>query len=222
VIDRIKRGILPLAAGVLHALPALAADEGPGATHSAEEVAHEAAHGSPSLFSVEPGLMVWTAVTFLVVLLVLRFTAWGPLMKSLAERQRSIEGAIEEARRTKTEAEALLAKYETMLESARDEARAILDESRKDGLKVQEEIRARAQHEAEEFKARAHREIDLAKEGALKEIWDSAAGLSTELANRILGRTIQASDQDRLVRELIEEMRGELAKGDGRPGTENA
>ncbi len=222
MIDRITRGILPLSAAVLHALPSYAQGHGEEAAHSVEEVVHEAAHETPNLFSVEPGLMVWTTVTFLVVLVVLRLTAWGPLMKSLAERQKSIEGAIEEARRTKTEAEALLAKYETMLESARDEARSILDESRKDGLKVQEEIRVRAQEEADEFKTRARREIDLAKEGALREIWDQAANLSTELAHRILGRSIEGADQDRLVRELIDDMRGELAGGNGGPGSENA
>lgn len=202
---RFGLGIAVAAAIYLAVLPALGADP-----HGATGEAAEAAHASPPLFSVDPGLMIWTIVTFVVVLVVLRMTAWKPLMSALEARQRSIEGAIEEAQRVKGEAEALLAKYETLLASAKDESREILEASRRDGAKVQAEIRERALQEAEEFKDRARREIDLAKDGALKEIWDQAASISTELASRILGRSIEGSDQDRLVRELIGEMRAEI------------
>ena len=212
---RFGHGVVVAATGVLAALPAFAADPHDAAAHAAD-----AAHESPPLFSVDPGLMIWTIVTFLVVLVVLRLTAWKPLMSALEQRQQSIEGAIEKAQQVKTEAEALLAKYETMLESAKDESREILEEARRDGAKVQAEIRERAQKEAEEFKNRAHREIELAKDGALGEIWDQAAALSTELASRILGRSLESSDQDRLVRELIGEMKTELADGGSRGGQE--
>lgn len=208
---RFGYGVALFAACAFAALPAFGADP-----HDAAEHAADAAHESPPLFSVDPGLMIWTIITFVIVLVVLRMTAWKPLMSALEARQRSIEGAIEEAQRVKTEAETLLAKYETMLESAKDESREILEEARRDGAKVQGEIRVRAQREAEEFKDRAHREIELAKDGALKEIWDQAASLSTELASRILGRSLDGSDQDRLVRELIGEMRAEVGNGGSR------
>ena len=211
-----------LLAGALVLLPALAfaADPHEGDAHAADaapaaDVAHaadaahaaEGAHEAPSLFSVDPGLMIWTMITFVVVLIVLRMTAWGPMMKALAERENRISGAIAEADRIKSEAEGLLARYETMIDQTKDEARGILDEARKDGLAVQDEIRRKAQEEAQDFKDRARREIELAKDGAIQEIWDEAAGLSTELATRILGRTLNQDDQDRLVRELIDEMR---------------
>lgn len=199
-----------LLAGALVLLPALAfaADPHEGDVHAADAAhAVDGAHETPSLFSVEPGLLIWTIITFLVVLVVLRITAWGPLMKALAERESRIAGAIAEADRIKSEAEELLARHETLIHQAKDEARGILDEARKDGLAVQEEIRRKAQEEAQDFKDRARREIELAKDGAIQEIWNEAAGLSTELATRILGRALNQDDQDRLVRELIEEMR---------------
>jgi len=174
------------------------------------EHAAEAAHASPNLFSVDPGLLIWTIVTFVVVLLVLRATAWKPLVKSLEDRQRNIEGAIEDARRIKTEAETLLARYEETMRSAKDEARAIVDEARADGRRVQEGIRAAAEKEATEFKARAMREIDLQKDAAIQEIWSLTADLSTDLAGRILGRQLDGPDQERLVQELIAQMRREV------------
>jgi F-type H+-transporting ATPase subunit b len=188
-----------------------------GGEHGAQHAADAAgeAHASPNLFSVEPGLMIWTMVTFIVVLIILRMTAWKPIMKGLQDRQNSIEGAIAEAAKIKTEAEALFAKYQLMLEKSKDEARAILDEARKDGVILQEELRNRARQEAEEFKARAHREIELQKDAALKEIWQQTAALSTALASRVLGRTLQASDQERLVKELLDGMQAEMASTPG-------
>lgn len=194
-----------LLAGVLVSVPSLARAASPEeGVHGAED----AAHSAPSLFSVEPGLLIWTVVTFFVVLLVLRLTAWGPLMKALEERERRISGAIEEADRIKSEAQQLLARYESMIDHAREEAHAILEESRRDGLAVQEEIRRKAHEEAVEFKERARREIELAKDSAIHELWDHAASLSTELATRILGRALNEGDQERLVHELVREMRG--------------
>lgn len=212
----IRKGIAAI--GVCSAswlVPALALAQHGAEQAGAAEHAAGAAHASPSLFSVEPGLMIWTIVTFLIVLVILRFTAWKPLMASLEERERNISGAIAEAQRIKSEAEELLAKYETMLHHAKDEARSILEASRKDGVAVQEEIRAKAKREVDELKTRAHREIDLAKDSALHEIWDLAANLSTELATRVLGRSLNSDDQKRLVRELIDDMRNEAPSRSG-------
>lgn len=203
--------------GVL-ALSAAAEDTAPGA-HATEEAVHgaaEAAHGSPNLFSVDPGLLIWTIITFVVVLAVLRLVAWKPLMESLAERARNIEGAIQAAKQAKAEADALLARYESTMSQAKDEARAILEEARRDGKKVQEDIREAARREAEEFKARARKEIDLQKDAAMQEIWQLAGTISTELAGRILGRIVTSADQEKLVEELVEELRRERDQGAGR------
>ena len=210
------RGRAMLLAAILWAWPVMTAaqehaTETEPAPAAGEHAAQEAAHTSPNLFSVEPGLMIWTMVTFIVVLIILRMTAWKPIMKGLQDRQNSIEGAIAEAARIKTEAEVLFGKYQTMLEQSKDEARAILDEARKDGVILQEELRNRARQEAEEFKARAHREIELQKDAALKEIWEQTATLSTALASRVLGRTLQSSDQERLMKELLDGMQTEMA-----------
>jgi F-type H+-transporting ATPase subunit b len=207
-LRRTIAGIGGVLASWAFALSAAAQDAAEGG-----HAAGEAAHGSPNLFSVDPGLLVWTIITFVVVLAVLRVAAWKPLMESLAERARNIEGAIEAAKKAKAEADALLARYETTMKAAHDETRAILDEARRDGRRVQEEIRAAARQEAEELQERARREIELQKDAALQEIWDVAGTISTELAGRILGRTVTAADQEGLVQELVDELRRETGAG---------
>jgi F-type H+-transporting ATPase subunit b len=215
----VARGLaLPLAAMLCAALlwvwPPLSAaqehDQSAAPPAAEEHAAESASHAPPNLFTVEPGLMIWTMVTFVVVLIILRLTAWKPIMAALREREKNIEGAIAEAARIKEEAGALFAKYQQMLEQSKDEAREILEEARKDGMVLQEELRNRARQEGEEFKSRAHREIELQKEAALKEIWQQTATLSTALASRVLGRTLQQPDQERLVQELLAGMKSEM------------
>src|SRR5262245_57203769 len=90
-----------------------------------EEGAHE---GGPMLLDPEGfGLVFWTAVTFLVVLIALYKNAWGPLMTALDTREANIAGQVADARRVKDEAEALRAKYEAQLEGIRREAQKIID-----------------------------------------------------------------------------------------------
>lgn len=169
-----------------------------------EEAAHESGGG---LMDVKPGLMIWTLATFLVLLTVLRFTAWKPLIGALEAREQRIREAVEQAEKTRLESEALVARHEEQLEAARVEARQIIEEGKADALRVKNDIVAQARHEAEETKARALREVELATDSAKKELWEEATRLSTLLAERILRRSLSEGDDRRLVEQVFDEFR---------------
>jgi F-type H+-transporting ATPase subunit b len=156
---------------------------------------------------VNPGLMVWTVVTFVALLAVLRFTAWKPLLASLDARERRIREAVEGAERARAQSEDLLAEHRRMLETAKEEAHKIIEEGKADGLKLRHEIAAQARAEAEEFKARARRELELATDQARKELWVEATRLSTDLAEKILARSLGEADRRRFVERALEEIR---------------
>lgn len=169
--------------------------------------AKSAAGEHPSLMQVNPGLMVWTVVTFVALLVVLRFTAWKPLLASLDARERRIREAVEGAERAREQSEELLAQHRRLLDQAKEEAHKIIDEGKADGLKLRHEIAAQARAEAEEFKARAKRELELATDQARKELWIEATRLSTDLAEKILARSLGDADRKRLVERALEEIR---------------
>lgn len=171
---------------------------------------HGAAAGAapaPSIMQVEPGLIIWTIVTFVVLMVVLRFTAWGPLLKALAAREARIRTAIEGAEAARQQSEERLAQLEQRLQQANEEARRIIDEGKSDGVKLRNEIAATARNEAEEFKARARRELELATDQVKKELWEHSTQLSIDLASRILGRSLSSDDHRRLVDRVLEEYR---------------
>jgi len=169
---------------------------------------HHAETGSaPSIMNVDPGVMVWTVVTFLVLLVVLRMTAWKPLIAALEAREQRIRDAIAEGDRARREGEALLAQYQQQLEAAKAEAMAIIEEGKADALRLHQEILDKARVEAEEWKQRAHREVELATDQAKKELWEESTRLSLLLAERILQRSLNAADHKALVQEFLQQLR---------------
>jgi F-type H+-transporting ATPase subunit b len=195
--------ILALGAAVAGAAAAFAqhGEESTGA------VAGAAAESSPGIMSVNPGLMVWTAVTFVLLLVVLRFLAWKPLLAGLEAREQRIRDALQQAERNRQESAELLARHRAELDGARAEVEKILEAGKAEALRIQQEITEAARAEAESTQQRARREVELAAEQASRQLWEEATRLSTQLAERILGRSLNEGDHRRLVEEVLDEFR---------------
>jgi F-type H+-transporting ATPase subunit b len=172
----------------------------------------EAGHGG-SIMDVDPGLMIWTVITFVALLTVLRFTAWKPMIAALEAREQRIREAVEQAERSRLEGERMLRLHQEKLDAAADEAHHIIEEGKTDALRLQKEITDRAREEAEEFKVRARREVELAADQAKKELWEETTRLSTLLAEKILQRNLNAQDQRRLLDEVLDEFGSASSRG---------
>jgi F-type H+-transporting ATPase subunit b len=165
--------------------------------------------GEDNLFAGDLGNAIWTAVIFVVLLLVLRRFAWGPLLGALQQREQFIRDSLEQAKADREAAEAQLKEYTAKLKEARTEASAIVEEGRRDAEALRQRIEAEARSEADKAIDRARREIDLARRTAVKEIYDVAGRLATQAAAKIVGRELNAQDHQRLIEESIAEL-GEL------------
>ena len=101
------------------------------------------------LLDPHAGLFIWTIITFIVVLLVLKRTVWKPLLGALDERETRIREALEGADRARQEAQASLEEHQKLLAGAEAEARQVIAEARDAAEKVRqgivEEARAGAQ-----------------------------------------------------------------------------
>lgn len=159
--------------------------------------------GKGGVLSFTKTTMFWTAATFVVVLLILWKTAWGPILASLQERENKIRQAIEDAEKSAARAEELKKELEDKLEHARSEAEAIIKEGRDDAQRVKEKYEKEQRAEAEALKKRALNEIELAKGKALEEIRQEARAVSIEIATRVLEREVNAKDHEALVEETL-------------------
>src|SRR5512145_3140889 len=120
---------------------------------------------------LNPGLTIWTAITFIFLLVVLSRFAWGPIVKMLNERERTIRDAIESAKKERAEAERLLADQKHALAAAQRDAAELAKKNQQEVERLRQELTDRARKEAEELVATARRQIEeeLAKaKGELK------------------------------------------------------
>ena len=122
------------------------------------------------LLSVSVGTVFWASVSFLIVLILLKKMAWGPIMTSLKEREEGIANALNEAERARSEMAKLQAGNEALLREAREERDQILKEAKVMGEKVRAEAHARAQAEADRMITSAKAEIDNQKKAAIAEL----------------------------------------------------
>ena len=158
------------------------------------------------LVQVDPGLFIWTIVTFLVLLTVLAKFAWTPLLEALETRQSAIRKSLDDAQQAKVDLERLNAESAKIIQQARVDAEAIISQSRVDGDRLREEIRAKARTEADHIVKNAERQIQLETSRALEQIRREAVDLSVMIASKIIRRNLSKEDNERLIDDALKQV----------------
>lgn len=166
-----------------------------------------ASEGGLSLLSVNPGLAIWTTLTFLLVLGVLHRFAWQPIIQALDERAGKIQADLDRAEAVRKEAEMKLEDYLQKLNALKEQGTEIIEEAHKDANRIKEELLESAKNEAEAMRQRGVRDIELAKDKALEELHKEVVSLSVGIASQIIGRTLKAEDHKRFVEDAIKGLR---------------
>ena len=131
-------------------------------------------------------LLFWNTITFLILLFLLSKYAWKPIMKSVKEREASINSALEAAEEAKKEMQNLKANNERLLAEARVERDLMLKEAREMKDKIVAEAKEEAQREGDKLIKQAKYLIDSEKKVALAQLKDQIAALSIEMAQKIM------------------------------------
>jgi len=159
--------------------------------------------GANALIRVTPGLMIWTIISFLITLFVLKRFAFGPIQKMIDERRERISQAIEEADKARDEARKLLEEHRALVAGARSDAEQILVEARRvadsQRDRVREEVEADRQRRLEDTR----RQIEAETQRALQQIRSEVAELTLIAAEKVTGKTLDQADQRRLIEEAI-------------------
>ena len=175
-----------------------------------------------AVFELNTSLIFWELVAFGILLFLLYRYVFPPLREQIEKRQSQIEGAIDEAEKTRKEARELLADYRKQIDEARGEARQMLDESRKQGESQRQRIRAEAQEEGDRIIQRAREEITRERDTALREVRGEVADLVIEASERVLGREVDDEEHERLISEALDNLEAEVTGGVSRDGGRNA
>lgn len=158
------------------------------------------------LLKLEPGLLLWTIITFIFLVLLLWKTAWKPIIEALDARAERVRGDIEKAEKARLDSENLLKQHQEMLDRAKDETAKIISDGKASAEKIRAEVIAKASQEAKEIAERAKRDISLAKDKAVGELKGEIVNIAVDVASKIIMRSLKAEDQKDLVEEAMKKI----------------
>lgn len=161
--------------------------------------------GLERIVSIEPGSVLWTIVTFLIVVWLIAKLGWKPLLSGLRTREESIRKDLETAKTEREEAAQLLSKYQETISDAKKEAADIIQGARDSAVKIREEGMEQTRRDSEKMISRAKTEIERESQAAKKELQMHVADLTAKAASRLLGRTIDAKEHEQLILEALRE-----------------
>lgn len=156
-----------------------------------------------ALLKIDPGIIIWTWITFLLVLAVLGASTWKIILKGLNARADKIQEDLEEAEKTRENAKKSLAAYREQIDNAKAEASSIIENARIEANRVRDKIINNAREEAEANKNKILSEIDRSKEDAVSSVRKQAVDIAIVMAETILKRNINREDNQALINEFI-------------------
>jgi len=172
----------------------------------ATEGAEGGSKGASALITPEIGLMFWTLVTFLILLVLLAKYAWGPILKAMNAREDGIKSDLDHARKEREEAQRLLEEQRAMLNLARKERAEAVEAGRRDAERLKSEILDEARKQREQLLKQAEAQIDAGLRQARSALKGEAADLAIQAAGKLMGRNLDDATQRRLVEDYLADL----------------
>ena len=156
--------------------------------------------------------LIWGAVAFALVFFVLNKFAFPKLREAVEARQQQIQSDLEAADKAKQEAQQEKEQYQKQIADARGEANRIIEEARQQAESVRKDLVAKAEQEAQQIVTRAQEGIEAERSRALGDLKTTITDLSIELAEKVVGRSLDAQSHKDLVDAYIRDV-GSMPKG---------
>ena len=156
------------------------------------------------------GVNFWTALFVLLNTLIIFFVAKKylvvPVHKMITERQKEIDDMYDHADKAKADAQEMKAEYQQKLADAQATAERLVKEAAARGQNREEEIVRQANEEASAILAKAAADVQLEKKKAVNDAKDEISGMAMAIAEKVVGRELNAKDQAALVDHFIDEL----------------
>jgi F-type H+-transporting ATPase subunit b len=158
------------------------------------------------MLEINSGLILWTILTFVIVLIILRKAAWKPLLGALTAREESIRASLREAEDARAQAARLLEENKRQLARAEEQSRSIIMEGRDMGERLKGEILEKANATTRVMIEQAKEEIRREKDAALMQLRSEATDLVIAAAGKILDANLDTPKQRQLADAAIREI----------------
>lgn len=161
-----------------------------------------------SLVTPDIGLIIWQAVVFIAILIILRAFVWLPILSALKAREFQIEDSLRAAENAKNEMEQIKADNEYLMQEARIERDAVMKEAREEASKIIEKAKGETSEVTAKMIQDAKEAIEVEKKAALTEVKDLVSSLSLEIAEKVLRENLSKDEsQKALVEKFIKDVK---------------
>ena len=156
--------------------------------------------------TIDIGLLLWTILTFMVLLIILKWQAWGPLMSALDTRSKQIDEALNTAKIAQETADQVASDNEDILNQARQESQNIVNQARESGEKLKAKLEQDGQDRYAEMLEKAQEQIDTKKNQALSEIKQVVVNLTIDASEKIIKRNLSSEDNKKMIEKTVDEL----------------
>ena len=164
--------------------------------------------GGGSLIDVNPGLIFWTFITFIVLAVILKVIGWKPFLNALDQRELAIKEALEKADRAQEEARKVLDENKASIAVAEEESKKIINQSREYAEKMKEQMIQDSREQAKKIVDDASKEIESKKEAAFEDLKNQVAEIAVQAAEKIMRENLDNEAQKKIANKFI----GEITK----------
>ncbi|MCI1268995.1 MAG: F0F1 ATP synthase subunit B [Ruminococcus sp.] len=149
--------------------------------------------------------IIWTFINILILYLLLRMFLFKPINKIMDERAKKIQDDLDNAKKSKEEAEQMRADYNETLATASDKARQIVEEAVGQAESERSEIMARAEKENLQLYQSTQKSIENERKRSVQEAQSQIADLAIAAASKIIAKNVDDSSNRQIVDEFLAE-----------------
>lgn len=158
------------------------------------------------MLQLEPGMMIWTWITFFILFLILLRVAWKPLLTAVENREKSISDSLRKAEEAKSEAQKLLDEQQNQLRTTQEDIQKMMKESKELAEKIKTEMLEKARAEAQKLQQRAREDIVRETEAAILQLKKQVADIAIQAASRLIQENLDEKKHRDLVDNYIKEL----------------
>lgn len=158
------------------------------------------------MLDINPGLIIWTMITFVLLVAVLGKFAWTPILTALHSREQEIADALKKAEEAKKDAERMIQENKAAMDKASNETSRLIAEGRAMAEQLKNDIVAKANDSAKKMLEQAKDEIAREKDAAMSQLRSEVAELSITVAEKILDESLDGAKQKKMVDKVLQQL----------------
>lgn len=158
------------------------------------------------LLDVNPGLMIWTVITFIILLLILKKVAWKPILTALDKRESDIKESLAQAEKAKEDAKKILEENQANLAKAEEESKKIIEQSRAYAESLKEQMLKDSKEQAKRIVDDASSEIQRKQDAAFEELKSQIAEIAVNAAEKLIRESLDAQKSKQVIDKYLNDV----------------